>query len=473
MLVRHQTFRPLALARTAAMLGLALCVLPGPALAAPAAGPPAPAASGAVPNAAAPNPAIAGAPAKPAPNAAAADPNATAIVAVVNGSVISRADLDNRRKLFAMSTGMPASVDVLNRLTPQVIHQLIDEKLRLQEVQKRKIVVSDQDIALAIGDVEQRNSMPAGALRQRLAADGVELRTLIDQIRVQLGWTRVLRQVLAGATEVSDADIAEKTNLLKAQIGQPEFHLAEIFVPVTDPALADEAKRFADTVIQQLRLGASFTVVAAQFSQSQTALQGGDLGWEQPNQLDPEVLRIVKEMPVGAVSNPIHVAGGYSIVQMRGRREIGRDPATMIRVRQVFYAFSTPLNPTAPTDQQRKALETAKALSTNAKSCDDIDAASKLIPNSKAADPGEVRLEGISSPALRNVLANLAVGKASQPLVAEDGIAVLMVCSREEKNLGIPTRQELTDKIISERVETASRQLQRDLQRRAVIDQRS
>ena len=52
-------------------------------------------------------------------------------------------------------------------------------------------------------------------------------------------------------------------------------------------ANAADAQRFAETVITELRKGAPFPVVAAQFSQTQTALQGGDLGWVQPNQLDP------------------------------------------------------------------------------------------------------------------------------------------------------------------------------------------
>ncbi len=49
--------------------------------------------------------------------------DASRIVAIVNGDVISRADVDNRRRLFALSTGMPSSPDVLDRLTPQVTRQ--------------------------------------------------------------------------------------------------------------------------------------------------------------------------------------------------------------------------------------------------------------------------------------------------------------------------------------------------------------
>jgi peptidyl-prolyl cis-trans isomerase SurA len=283
----------------------------------------------------------------------------------------------------------------------------------------------------------------------------------------------VLRQVLGPQTETTDADIQEQTNLLKAQVGQQEFRISEIFVPIGDPAQADEAHRFADTIIQQLRLGAPFPVVAAQFSQSQTALQGGDEGWVQPNQVDPAVLHVVQEMPEGAVSNPIQVPGGLSIVTLRGKREIGRDPATMVSVRQVFLPFPTRLDPNAPTAQQQQVLEQARRLSGSAKTCDEIEAANKASGGKRPSDPGEIRVEGVAVPALHQILATLPVGKASQPLVADDGVAVLMICNREQRNLGVPSKEELSDRILNERVELASRQLMRDLQRRAVINLRS
>ncbi|HEX3346961.1 MAG TPA: peptidylprolyl isomerase [Acetobacteraceae bacterium] len=399
--------------------------------------------------------------------------DAAAIVAIVNGDVISKGDVGNRRRLFALSTGMPASPEVLDRLTPQVTHQLIDERLRLQEIQRRKIVVSDKDIADAIGQIEARNNMPAGTLRRQLESVGVEFRTLVDQVRVQIGWKGVLRQVLAGTGDITPADIADQERLFKEQIGKPEYQVSEIFVPVASPAATADAQKFADTVIQQLRTGAPFPVVAAQFSQSQTALQGGDLGWEEPNQLDPAVLKVINEMPVGAVSNPIKIPGGFSIVQLRGKREIGRDESTVLHLRQVFFPFTTRLDPANPTAQQKQMLDRAKDLSATAKSCDAIEEANKAAGSARPTDPGEIRLEQIASPPLKQVLSSLSEGKPSQPLVAEDGIAVVMVCSRETKNVGLPSKEELADRILGQRVELASQQLIRDLERKAVIDLRS
>jgi peptidyl-prolyl cis-trans isomerase SurA len=234
-----------------------------------------------------------------------------------------------------------------------------------------------------------------------------------------------------------------------------------------------DAQRFADTIIAQLRAGANFGVVAAQFSQSQTALQGGDLGWVQANQLDPEVLRVVQIMPAGAVSNPIRVPGGFSIVTLRAKRVIGSDNATIANVRQAFFPFTTPLNPAAPTEAQRAMLDRARAAAASARSCEDIERANTAAGGGRPADPGELRVDAIGNPALRDMVANLPVGRASQPLIAEDGIAVLMVCARETKNLGVPNQRELGQRILSERVELTGRQLMRDLQRRATIDIRS
>jgi peptidyl-prolyl cis-trans isomerase SurA len=396
----------------------------------------------------------------------------TDIVAVVNGDVVSNDDIANRTRLFAMSTGMPITPEVLDRLRPQITRQLIDERLRLQEIQRRKIVVQDQQIAAAIKEIETNNGMAPGTLRQRLAADGVGMRTLIDQVRVQLGWTEVLRQVLGDRTQVTPAEIANQKALMAQQSGKPEYHLGEIFIPVEDPANTADAERFTETIISQLRAGAPFPVVAAQFSQSQSALEGGDEGWLRENQLDPGVAVLAEQMPPGAISNPVKVPGGFSIVQMRGKRVLGNEDATVLSLRQVFLPFSTPLNPQNPTAQQRAQLDKARGFAGSIHSCAEMEAAAKADNSPRPPDPGEVRLDSVNSPAFRQILATLPEGKASQPLVADDGIAVVMICSRETKNVAALSDRDIHNQILGERVELASRQLQRELRRRAIIDMR-
>ena len=158
---------------------------------------------------------------------------------------------------------------------------------------------------------------------------------------------------------------------------------------------------------------------------------------------------------------------------MRAKREIGRDVATILSIRQVFLPFTAPLNPNAPTDQQRQTLEKAKGLSASIHSCEAMEAANRAANSPRPANPGDIRLDNVNPPQLRQMLASLPLDKASQPLVAPDGIAVLIVCSREEKNLAQLTPEEIRAQLLAERVELASRQLQLDLRRRANIEMRT
>ena len=407
---------------------------------------------------------------KPAVAAAPATVPESRIAATVNGDVISNIDVDSRARLFAMSTGLPMSPAVLDRLKSQILRQLIDERLRMQEIERRHIVVPDKQIAEAIREIEARNGLAPGTLRERLAKAGISRLTLIDQIRTQLGWTQVLREQLGERGNVTDAEIADRQRLLRQNVGQPEYRVGEIFIPVDNPSNSADAQRFAETVITELRAGAPFGLVAAQFSQDQSALQGGELGWVQTNQLDPDVAKLVQQMPAGAISNPVPVPGGLSIVTVQGKREIGHDMATVLSVRQVFLPFSSPLNAQNPTAQQRQMLDKARGISASVHSCAQMEQVAKADNSTHPADPGEIRLDSVNPPVFRDLLTKLPLEHPTQPLVASDGISVMIVCSREQKNLAQQTGQTVREQILTERVSMASRQLQHTLQRQAHID---
>ena len=431
----------------AACSGVALLALAGPALAGPALGAPPRAATAAMP----------GAP-------------AVRIVAVVNGATITTIDVDSRARLFALSSGLGLSPAVLARLKPQIVRQLIDERLRMQAVEKAHIVVPDKAIADAIAEIEKRNGMQPGALRGRLEKNGVAFTTLVDQVRTQLGWTQLLRQTLGARSTISDAEVTARQRLLAQQTGQPEYHVAEIFIPVENPSGRADAERFARTVIQELRAGAPFPVAAAQFSQSQTALAGGDLGWVQANQLDPAVAQVVAEMPTGAISNPIAVPGGLDIVTLAGKRIIGHDIHTVLSMRQVFLPFTAPLNPTAPTQQQMQSLKRAQQISATVTSCAQMEQVAVRDHSPRPADPGPIDLDHVQPPTFRQVLASLSPGKTTKPVVAPDGIAVLILCSKDRKNIAQFTPEEIRLQILSQRVDLLSRQLQQDLRSQARIE---
>ncbi|WP_376099107.1 peptidylprolyl isomerase [Roseomonas sp. CCTCC AB2023176] len=416
----------------------------------------------------------AAAPAQAAPSGSAPSESAPSgtnrIVAVVNGDVVTESELRSRTRLFAISAGIQPNGDLLARIRPQIQRQVIEERLRLQEIARRRIPVSDDEVAEAIGDLERRNNLQPGGLRAQLRSAGVEARVLYDQIRSQIGWSRYIRALLGEGGGITDEAVREAIAAQNARVGQPEYLVSEIFIPVEDPSQAAQTRRFVDDVIARLRQGLPFPVAATQFSQSQTALSGGDLGWVRPDQMDPDAASVLQRMPPGAVSNPIDVPGGFQILALRQKRETGRENATVVSLRQAFLPFPGRLDPQNPTEQQRAVLARAQGIRGG---CEAVEAANTAAGSVRPADPGEVRVEGLQPPALRQLVAGLPVGRASQPIVTPEGILVIAVCSRDARNVAALTPDQARAQLLRERLETLSRQQLRDLRRRAVIEMRS
>ena len=405
----------------------------------------------------------------PAAKAQSAGGSVNSIVAVVNGDVVTRSEVESRRRLLALSAGVTGDAGAQGG--DQILRLLIDERLRIQELSRRRIPVTDQDIASSVANIESRNGLPQGGVVQNLRRAGIEPRVLYDQIRAQIGWARLLRGMLGEQANIPETEVNEFLAAQRTRLGEPEFLISEIFIPVENPSQEAQVRRFVTDVIQRLRQGVPFAMAAAQFSQSQTAIQGGAMDWMTADRFDTEVAKILRQMPEGAISNPIRVPGGFEIVMLRDKRISGREMATILTMRQVFLPFEGQVNPQAPTAQQLAQLQRAQTLSDQARSCEAMDAAARGSP--RPADPGPVRLDNINPPELRDLLGSLPIGRASQPIISMDGSMIFMICARETRNLAEANPQQARDILLRDRIELLSRQLQRDLRRRAQIDIRT
>src|SRR5208283_1365943 len=116
--------------------------------------------------------------------------------------------------------------------------------------------------------------------------------------------------------------------------------------------------------------------------------------------------------------------GGMVVVMLQGKRQIGHDVGTALTMRQLFLPFASTLNPQEPTAQQHQTLEKARSISASVHSCEQMEAAAKANPSPRPLDPGEIRLDRVNPPTFRQMLQTIPIGKASEPLVATDGITV-------------------------------------------------
>ena len=245
------------------------------------------------------------------------------IAVVVNNDAISGTDVDERLRLLMVSSGIPDSKETRERLLPQVVNVLIEEQLMLQEAKRLDIQVSAEEVEKGFAKLAEQNGMPAPQFLEVVRRSGVPVRAMDRQIKAQIAWGRVVQQKLRPTISVNDLEVDSMIERLRRNIGKDEYLLAEIFLPVDNPAEAGQIGQLASKLTRELLQGkAPFPRVAAQFSQSASSKRGGDMGWVEADQLPVELEEVLATMKEGDLSEPIKTLSGYYIVALRKKRTI-------------------------------------------------------------------------------------------------------------------------------------------------------
>lgn len=264
------------------------------------------------------------------------------IVAVVNDEVIVASELNERiRQIMAelQQTGRSATPP-MDALKKQVLDRLILDRLQIQVARRIGIKVDDQQLNRTLVGIARKNNLDPRRFREILERDGYDFGAFRDDIRNQLIITEVQKRQVANRVQVTDREI---DNYLSAQSGKKDagisYRLAHILVSVRDSTDAGEvagARKKADDVIRRLHGGADFAEMAITVSDGQQALEGGDLGWRNKEQLPGLFADTVPGMTPGDVSEPLWDSSGFHIVKLMDLRGQKRHMVMQMKARHVL-----------------------------------------------------------------------------------------------------------------------------------------
>lgn len=390
------------------------------------------------------------------------------VVARVNDDAITDFDL-SQRVLFAIrTTGLQDSPELRQRMAAQILRQMIDEKLQIQDAKRLGLKTTDAEMQQRFGDIERAAGMARGQFRQYLQSVGVPYDIAVQQIEAQIAWTKIVRRRVRPQVDVSEAEIDDALNRMRSNVGKTESRVAEIFVPVDRADLADEAKRSADRIIEQLRRGAPFGAVAQQFSQGATAQAGGELGWVLPGSLDPSLDAAVEKLPVRQYSEPIRSAAGWHILYVIDRRQFAATRPDDMRLNLTQMTLPLPVN--ASPDEIAKATGEAQKAMAGVRTCSDLHARSRELKGATSGDLHGVRVGDLqANRQMFEEIPRLNVGGTAGPFRVAEGLQIVALCGKVGGE-GLPARDVISQQILLTKLESAGRRYMRDLRRHATVD---
>jgi len=393
-------------------------------------------------------------------------PSVVKATAIVNGDVITQTDVQQRLALLAIANGGQIPPDQLQPLSEQVLRNLIDETLEIQAAKQEKIDVKKADIDRTVQRVAESVKKNPDQLTAYLEANGSNIRSLRRQIEGEIAWRRLQQAKIEDSVSVGDDEVKAVLNKLNASKGTEEYRVGEIYLAAT-PATQSQILDNANKILAQLRQGASFAGYAREYSQASTAAVGGDLGWVRPEQLPAPLASALQQMQAGSISEPIPVAGGFSIIAVQDTRKIlTPDPRdAVLTLKQVSITF--------PKGTTRDQAEPIVARFADAvKNVGGCGGAEKLAAefHGDVVTSDQVKMRDLPA-ALQRLMVPMQVGQATQPFGSlEEGVRTLVICGRDEVQASAPSYDDIYNQLNEERINSRAQRYLRDLRRDAVIE---
>ena len=382
-----------------------------------------------------------------------------AISAIVNDEVISRYDVQQRVQLIVSTSGIKPTQENISRLEAQALRSLVNEKIQLQEAEKLDVPSSEQEVGLMLERIANGSQMSGEEILELINSQGVRPDTLLNQIRAELLWNKIVRGRYGSYVNVNDDEVSIVYDRTIESIGRDQFEISEIFLGYEDSKEEEEANILANRLVEQLREGASFSAVAQQFSQSSTSGQGGYIGWVAEGQLNNEVINAIKNLDKDGISNPINSTGGYYIIRLNDITKAGgKNP-----LRNQYDLVSIIFN--------KENIQDANNFAKEFISCKRIDSLTEKYNEKEVNYIGKRILSELPSD-LHEELLNKDAGETLNIREIGDNINLILICDRKD-DIGIQvSRESIEENIYSQKIGMMSRRYLRDLRRDAVIEYR-
>lgn len=356
------------------------------------------------------------------------------VVAIVNDGVVLQSEYEELlaqaiARLRQNNTQLPPG-DALQR---QVLDRLIMDEIQWQRTQRIGIEVSDEQLNSELDRVAQAYGLTLAQLPEVLAREGVNYAAYREVTRKDMARQLLRRREVLNAVNITPRELDQAVERLKRMPDeQSEYNYSHILIELPFDATReqqDETARRADEVYQRAQ-SEDFAQLAATFSNSESALEGGNMGWVQGARLPTQLATTIATLKPGEVSRPISDPYGFHIVKLNEVRTSLGDPLELqIHARHIL------LTPNALQDDAtvRTRLEGIRA---RVLAGEDFAAFATSLSEDQGSAVNGGDLDwlgpGATVPEFEAAMMQLKDGEISEPFRTQFGWHIVQVLGRRE-----------------------------------------
>ncbi|MFQ5608662.1 MAG: peptidylprolyl isomerase [Woeseiaceae bacterium] len=264
------------------------------------------------------------------------------VAAIVNEGIVLKSQYEDTLAMIkTQAAEVGYELPPPDILRDQVLDRVILTEIQLQRAEMFQLSISDEQLNRVIANLAAERGIEFTDLPVKLAEEGIDYQMFRRQMREDILLQQLRQHDVIRRIPVTDREIQNCIQDLENNaVINSDYNLSHIRLNLPDSATADEVNetiRSADEIVARARDGADFSQLAARYSASENALQGGQLGWLEGEQVPTIFTEILAPLAKGDVSDPFRTRNSLHIVKvndMRGALE--RSEETQVHVRHIL-----------------------------------------------------------------------------------------------------------------------------------------
>ncbi len=355
------------------------------------------------------------------------------IAAVVNDGVVLKSELDEQveqitSRLAKQRTELPPA----NVLQQQILERLVIQEVQLQRADRAGITISDEMLNNTLKGVAEQNQLTLDQLPRALEMQGINYAAYRESLRKEMTITMlrqrdVLARIIVTPREI-DQFLEKEQGSLSENLEYNVSHILLSLPEAASPGQLEEVTARAQDIVRRAREGEDFAQLAVTYSNGQTALEGGQLGWRKGTQLPSFLSDLVGPMQPGQVSEPVRTPSGFHIVRLNETR--GSEQQVMVNQIHARHILMT-TNELQDDETVRQKLNALRQRILNGE--DFAGLASTTSEDAQSAtEGGDLGWQGPGTfvPEFEQVLEKLQDGEISEPFNTKYGWHIVQVLGR-------------------------------------------
>jgi peptidyl-prolyl cis-trans isomerase C len=246
-------------------------------------------------------------------------------VAVVNGTVISQDDF-NREMIQVQevidASGSSLSDDDMVAIKNKVLEKIIRYELLYQECQKEGVEIDEADINKRL-ESEKSKFSSNDEFQQRLRELGKDEEIFKFQIERELAIQRLINKKFKPTITDNEAKKYYNANPDEFKDLEEQVRASHILISVDSGASQSEkgtAKKEIEGILERIKSGEDFDMLAKQYSDCPSSAQGGDLDFFPRGQMVNPFEEAAFAMKVGDISDIVETQFGYHIIKVTDKQ---------------------------------------------------------------------------------------------------------------------------------------------------------